>query len=89
MKALSFYFRSKKRELKNLVSIKSFGSLKMGYRFSIFAQEILTAKLWENFFCVHTCIWKINVFSLFKLFLCTYLHMENKRFQDSAKTFSP
>ena len=48
MKALSFYFRSKKRELKNLVSINSFGSLKMGYRFSIFVQEIVIAKLWEH-----------------------------------------
>ena len=44
-----FYFENPKAELKNLVFIKHHGSLKMVYRFIIFAQILLiSAKLWES-----------------------------------------
>ena len=41
MKVLSFYFQDLKKELKNPVSTKSYGPLKMVYIFSAFVQEIL------------------------------------------------
>ena len=48
MKALSFCFQNLQTELKNLVFIKSYGSLKIVFRFSIFTQNILTSQSYMN-----------------------------------------
>lgn len=48
MKACCLYYQNLKTELKNHVTIKNYGSLKMVFRLSIFAQKMLTsANLWE------------------------------------------
>lgn len=60
-----------KIELKNLVSLESYGSLKMVCRFHIFEQKMLTsAKLWDpeivfsKALVMHYHYTKVRVFSL-------------------------
>ena len=51
IKVIFFFFQNLKTELTNLVSIKSYGSLKIVYRFSIFAQKYCSKALLGHYHC--------------------------------------